>query len=185
MSTTTLPELATVEGTWTIDASHSSVGFVVTHAMVTKVRGQFDDFDGTVTVTGENAADVDVHIRTASVNTNQTGRDEHLRSADFFEAETFPEMTFVGTGLEIEDAEEFTLNGDLTIKGITRPVSLKVETGGMQRDAYGALRAGFEGVTTISRKDFGLTWNVALEAGGVLVSDKIKIQLDIALVKND
>lgn len=182
---TTAPAIDELVGTWTIDPMHSTVGFTATHAMVTKVRGRFGDFDGVVTVTGENEADIDVHVRTASVDTRQENRDQHLRSADFFDAEQFPEMIFVGTGLDVHADDEFTLNGNLTIKDVTRPVSIKVEVGGVHRDQTNALRAGFEGELTINRKDFGLTWNVALDAGGLLVSEKIKITLDVALVKND
>ena len=170
-------------GTWTIDASHSSVGFSATHAMVTKVRGTFDEFEGTVVVNGREDIVADVTIQTASVDTRQEGRDQHLRSADFFDVEQFPTMTFHSTGVRVKNDEKFTLLGDLTIKGVTKPVELKVEAGGVATDAYGNLRAGFEGDVAISRKDWGLTWNVALEAGGWLVSDKIKISLDVSLIK--
>ena len=179
----TLPALDTIAGTWTIDAAHSAVGFAATHAMVTKVRGRFDDFSGTINVTGENQAQVDVVIQTASIDTRQDYRDNHLRSADFFDAEQFPTMEFHSTGISVKDDEEFTLHGDLTIKGVTKPVSIDVEVGGVHTDQNGALRAGFEGDLAISRKEWGLTWNVALESGGWLVSDKIKINLDISVVK--
>lgn len=177
-------DISTLTGTWTIDAVHSVVGFSATHAMVTKVRGTFDEFEGTVTVNGENDAAVDVTIQTASIDTRQDGRDQHLRSADFFDVEQFPTITFRSAGLSVKNDEKFTLSGDLTIKGTTKPVELKVEVGGVHTDAAGALRAGFEADVTISRKEWGLTWNVALEAGGFLVSDKIKISLDVSLVKD-
>lgn len=177
-------DIDALRGTWSIDQAHSAVGFSITHAMVTKVRGSFDDFTGAIVVNGENDASVDVTIQTESVNTRQEGRDQHLRSADFFDAEQFPTMTFHSTGVAVKNDEKFTLSGDLTIKGITKPVELKVEVGGVHTDAAGALRAGFEADLTISRKDWDLTWNVALEAGGWLVSDKVKISLDISLVKD-
>ncbi|WP_040168127.1 YceI family protein [Microbacterium gorillae] len=177
-------DIETVRGTWTIDKDHSVIGFSATHAMVTKVRGTFDDFAGTVTVNGADDADVNVTIQTASIDTRQEGRDQHLRSADFFDADNFPEMTFRSTGIRIKDDEEFVLTGDLTIKDVTKSVDVQVEVGGVQTDAYGNLRAGFEGGVTISRKDWGLTWNVGLEAGGFLVSDKIKITLDVSLIKD-
>lgn len=183
MSETTYP-IDQLTGTWTIDPMHTSVGFSVVHAMVTKVRGQFDDVTGTVEVRGENDAEVTAVIKTASVNTRQENRDEHLRSADFFDSEQFPDMTFRSTGLDVASSDEFTLDGELTIKGVTKPVSFEVETGGVHVDQTGALRAGFEASLTISRKEYGLTWNVALETGGMLVSDKVKITLDVALVKN-
>ncbi|MCE1179793.1 MAG: YceI family protein [Micrococcales bacterium] len=166
-------------GTWTIDQTHSSLGFTAKHMMVSKVRGTFDDFAGTVTV-AEPLADstVDVTIQMASVNTNQADRDAHLRGEDFFDVEQFPTMTFRGTSFDGE-----TLRGDLTIKGVTRPVELDVDFGGVGTDPYGNTKAGFEAETEINRKDFGLTWNVAMETGGVLVSEKIKIILDVQLVK--
>lgn len=180
---TTYP-LEQLTGTWTIDPMHTSVGFSVVHAMVTKVRGQFDDVSGTVEVRGENDAVVEAVIKTGSINTRQANRDEHLRSADFFDSEQYPDMTFRSTGITVKDDEEFTLAGELTIKDVTKPVSFDVEVGGVHVDQTGALRAGFEADLTISRKEYGLTWNVALETGGMLVSDKVKISLDLALVKN-
>lgn len=181
--TTAAPALETVVGTWTIDPAHSTVGFAVKHAMVTTVRGKFTDFAGSIEVTGENAATVQASVKTGSIDTGQDGRDQHLRSADFFDAEQFPEMTFTSTAIEDVDDDEFVLVGDLTIKGTTRSVRFEVEAGGVHTDQNGALRAGFEAKTTINRSDFGLTWNVALETGGFLVSEKIKIVLDISAVK--
>ncbi|XVX21017.1 YceI family protein [Actinomycetota bacterium] len=174
---TTLTNLT--PGTWTIDQTHSSLGFTAKHMMVSKVRGTFDDFAGTVTV-AEQLADstADVTIQMASVNTNQADRDAHLRGEDFFDVEQFPTMTFRGTSFDGE-----TLRGDLTIKGVTKPVELDVDFGGVGTDPYGNTKAGFEAETEINRKDFGLTWNVAMETGGVLVSEKIKIVLDVQLVK--
>ena len=172
-------------GTWTIDPSHTRLGFVARHAMVTKVRGSFDEFSGTVVIDAANpaASTVTVAVKLASVNTGSPDRDAHLRSADFFDVETNQEMTFASTAIK-QDGEEFTVVGDLTIKGVTRPIEVEIEPSGVATDPFGNVRAGFEGEAEISRKDFGLTWNVALEAGGVLVSDKIKIQLDVSAVKS-
>ncbi len=173
------------QGTWTIDPSHSRLGFVARHAMVTKVRGQFDEFTGTLAIDAANpsASTAAVTVQLASVNTASPDRDAHLRSADFFDVENNAQMTFASTGVK-QDGDEFTMLGDLTIKGVTRPVELELEPTGVATDPFGNVRAGFEGGTEISRKDFGLTWNVALEAGGVLVSDKIKIQLDVSAIKS-
>ena len=180
-----MTDFSAYQGTWTIDPSHSRLGFVARHAMVTKVRGQFDEYAGTLVVDAANpsASTASVTVQLASVNTASPDRDAHLRSADFFDVENNKEMTFASTGVK-QDGDEFTMLGDLTIKGVTRPVELEFEPTGVATDPFGNVRAGFEGGTEISRKDFGLTWNVALEAGGVLVSDKIKIQLDVSAIKS-
>lgn len=178
-----MTNLSDLNGTWQIDPAHTTVGFSAKHAMVTTVRGSFKGVSGTLTVTGPTDADVDVTIETATVETGQEMRDNHIRSADFLEVDKFPAMTFVSTGVSDVDGGEFTLEGDLTIRDTTRPVRLQAEFGGTQVDHRGNRRAGFEASTTISRKDFGLTWNAALEAGGVLVSDKIKINLDVSAVQ--
>ncbi|NLT29523.1 MAG: YceI family protein [Propionibacterium sp.] len=178
-----MTQLSDLVGTWNIDPAHSVVGFSLKHAMISTVRGSFGDFAGTINVTGPTTADVNVSIKADSITTNNEQRDGHLKSADFFETETYPEMTFVSTGVKDIDDEEFVLVGDLTIRGVTKPVELEAEFVGTQVDPQGMLRAGFEAKTTINRKDFGLTWNAALETGGVLVSDKIKIAIDVAAVK--
>ena len=166
-------------GTWTIDPTHTEVGFVARHLMVSKVRGSFTDVSGTVTVAEDIAASVaDVVIKTASVSTGTPDRDAHLRSADFFDAETFPEMTFVSTGFDGD-----TLTGDLTIKDVTKPVTLDVEFNGVATDPWGNEKAGFEATADINRTDWNLNWNAALEKGGVLVSEKIKLVLDVQLAK--
>ncbi|WP_313811406.1 YceI family protein [Glutamicibacter sp.] len=169
-------------GVWNLDASHSEVGFSVRHAGISKVRGNFTEFDATLTV-GETLAEsgVEATIQIASVSTKDANRDGHLKSADFFDAEQFPTMTFKSTGVQ-GDAGEFVLVGDLTIRGTTKQVELDAELGGQAVDAFGATRAGFYASTTISRKEFGITWNAALEAGGVLVSDKVKIEIDASFV---
>jgi len=166
-------------GTWTIDPTHTEVGFVARHLMVSKVRGSFTDVSGTVGV-GDELSDsrVEVVIRTASVSTGTPDRDAHLRSGDFFDADTHPEMTFVSTSFDGE-----TLVGDLTIKGVTKPVTLEVSFGGVATDPWGNEKAAFEAVGEIDRTDWGLTWNAALERGGVLVSEKVKIVIDVQLGK--
>ena len=166
-------------GTWALDPTHSEVGFVARHLMVSKVRGSFTDVSGTVTVKDDVTDSVaDVTIKTASVSTGTADRDGHLRSADFFDVETFPEMTFVSTGFDGE-----TLTGDLTIKDVTKPVTLDVEFNGVATDPWGNEKAGFEATADINRTDWGLTWNANLEKGGVLVSEKIKLVLDVQLAK--
>lgn len=178
-----MTQLNDLVGTWNIDPAHSVVGFSLRHAMISTVRGNFGEFSGTVNVTSPTTADVNVDIKADSITTHQEQRDEHLRSSDFFETATYPNLTFVSTGVKDIDDDEFVLVGDLTIRGVTKTVELDVEFLGTQVDANGQLRAGFEAKTSVNRKDFGLTWNAALETGGVLVSDKIKINLDIAAVK--
>ncbi len=185
MSSTTTPSAldALTAGTWTIDASHSAVNFVARHLMVAKVRGRFADFAGEITV-GENPLDskVSATVQTASITTNDEGRDGHLKNADFFESDTYPTMTFVSTGIT-PDGSDFKLVGDLTIKGVTKSVSFDLEFEGVATDPWGNTKAGFTAETEINRKDFGLDFHVALETGGVLVGDKVKITLDIEALK--
>ena len=166
-------------GTWTVDASHSELGFVARHLMVTKVRGQFKEFEGTVKV-GESLSDSQVTAvaQLASIDTGSADRDAHLKSADFFDVENNPTMSFTSTEVTAD-----SLKGDLTIKGVTKPVVFDLEFGGLATDPWGNQKAGFEATAEINRKDWGLEWNVALEGGGVLVSEKIKINLDIQLLK--
>ena len=173
-------------GTWTLDPAHSSLGFSAKHAMVTNVRGTFDEFEGTGVIDTANpsASSVTVVIQAASVNTGVADRDGHLRSGDFFDVETYPELRFASTSVERVDADTFRLNGELTIKDVTRPLSVELTSTGLAQDPFGNLRAGFEGETTINRKDWGLEWNAALETGGVLVSEKIKLVLDISAIKS-
>jgi polyisoprenoid-binding protein YceI len=170
-------------GTWTIDEAHTSVGFTARHLMITKVRGRFGKVEGHVTI-GEDRLDssVEATIDMASIDTGDAGRDEHLRSADFFDVEQHPTMSFRSTGVRA-DGGDHVLTGDLTIKGVTRPVELELEFDGVSGDPWGGTRAGFTAEADVDRKDWGLEWNVALESGGVLVSDKIKLHLDVELVK--
>jgi len=167
-------------GTWTLDPSHSEAAWTVRHAGISKVRGTFGDLAATVSVT-EGEATVDATIQAASISTGDPNRDGHVKGADFFDVEQFPTLTFKSTSIE-GDGEDYKLNGDLTIKGITVPVTFDAEFGGVAVDPFGNTRAGVSAETTISRKEFGLTWNAALEAGGVLVSDKVKINLELSFL---
>jgi polyisoprenoid-binding protein YceI len=166
-------------GIWNVDASHSEVGFIARHLMVSKVRGQFNDFAAVVTVAQPfELSTVEATVQMASVDTNSTDRDTHVKSADFFDVENNPAMTFKSTKVS-----DNTLEGVLTIKGVSKPVSFDLEFGGVSADPWGGTRAGFEATTEINRKDFGLSWNVAIEGGGVLVGEKVKITLDVQLVQ--
>jgi polyisoprenoid-binding protein YceI len=182
MTTTT----QTLNGTYTLDAAHSTVGFVARHAMVTKVRGAFSDIAGTAVLDFDDPSrsQAEITIQVASVDTRNAQRDEHLRTNDFFDAATHPEITFVSTAAEKVDDENFRLTGDLTIKGITKPVTVDFEFTGVASDPWGNQRVGFEGRTTINRKDWGVNFNATLEAGGVLVSEKITLEFDISAIKN-
>jgi len=174
-----------ISGDYTIDAGHTRIGFSARHAMVTTVRGQFKEFEGTAHIDAANpsASSVTVKIQTASIDTGVADRDGHLKSADFFDAEANPEITFVSTAVS-RDGDDWTITGDLTIKDVTKPVTVEFESTGSARDPFGNLRVGFEGGTAISRKDWDLTWNAALETGGVLVSDKVKLEFDISAIQN-
>ena len=183
MSTATSPLQDIAVGTWNVDPSHSTVGFVARHLMISKVRGTFTAFTGTIEIAEDRLdSTVSASVDMASVSTGDEGRDGHLRTGDFFDVEQYPTMTFVSTGIR-PDGGDFVLTGDLTIKGVTRSVVFDLEFEGVAVDPWGNTKAGFTASTEISRKDFGLEWNVALEAGGVLVGDKVKIQLDIQAVK--
>jgi polyisoprenoid-binding protein YceI len=178
---TTTPELVALTGTYELDPTHTRLAFAVKHAMVSTVHGQFGIFDGELVLDGENPANskVKVNIDVASISTGTDQRDDHLRSADFFELEKYPSITFVSTQIRHEGGEDFVLVGDLTIRDVTKSVEIPVELQGTATDPYGVQKIGFEGSTTISRKDFGLTYNFALETGGIMIGDKIKISLDV------
>ena len=173
-----------ITGDYTLDVAHTRLGFSARHAMVTTVRGAFKDFEGTAHVDTANPANskVELTIKTDSIDTGVADRDAHLRSADFFEIEQHPEITFSSTDVS-RDGDEWTITGDLTVKGITKPITVEFESTGSARDPFANLRIGFEGQTTLSRKDWGLTWNAALETGGFLVSDKIKLEFDISAIQ--
>ncbi|WP_028279499.1 YceI family protein [Arthrobacter sp. H5] len=169
-------------GTWTLDGAHSEIGFSVRHAGISKVRGNFDTVDAALNIGPSlEGSKVVATIQTSSFNSNDENRDAHVRGGDFFDAEQFPEMTFESTGVA-GSGETYQLTGNLTIRGITKEVVIDTEFNGVAVDPFGATRAGFSGQTVISRKEFGLTWNAALEAGGVLVGDKVTINLDAAFV---
>ena len=171
-----------VAGTWTIDPVHSEVGFSVRHMMVSKVRGKFTKFSGQL-VTADDAASssVTAEIELASIETGAEQRDAHLRSPDFFDIENHPLMTYRSTGIRA-DGDHYVVDGELTLKGVTRIVPLKLELNGFGPDAYGGIRAGFTASAEINRQDFGVNWNAAMETGGVVVSDKVAIHLEIEAV---
>jgi polyisoprenoid-binding protein YceI len=171
-------------GTWVIDKSHSSLDFVAKHLMVTKVRGSFGEFSGTVVIgdTPEQSS-AEAVIQAASLTTGDEKRDGHLHSPDFLDVENHPELTFKTTGIESHGDGEGTVTGDLTIKGITRLVTLKATFEGLAQDPWGGERAAFSAVAEINREDWGMTWNQALEAGGVLVSKKVKLEIDVQAVR--
>ena len=175
-----------ITGDYALDVTHSRLGFSARHAMVTTVRGQFKEFSGTAHIDAANpaASSVTVSIVPSSIDTGNADRDAHLKSGDFFEVEAHPEITFVSTRVEREDDVTWQITGDLTIKGISNEVTLEFEQTGSARDPFGNLRVGFEGGTAINRKDWGLTWNATLETGGVLVSDKIRLDFDISAIQN-
>jgi polyisoprenoid-binding protein YceI len=181
MSTTAVEIPGYVAGTWAIDPVHSEVSFVVKHMMVSKVRGRFDKFEGTI-VTAEDplASSVTASVDLSSINTGQEQRDAHIRSADFFEVEKHPTMTFTSTGVSAH-GDGFLLDGDLTIKRVTRPVTFNLEVNGFGPDAYGGTRVGFSATTEINRHDYGVSFNGPIPGvpGGVAVSDKVTITLEI------
>ena len=184
--TTVTPAYTTLTGTYTIDPAHTRIGFVARHAMVTKVRGSFNEFEGTATVDGDNPANssVRVTIEAASIDTRNAQRDGHLRSNDFLAMEEYPQITFVSTDIRQVDETTFEVTGDLTIKDVTNQVTVPFEFEGAAQDPFGNQRFGFDGSVTISRKDYGITWNAALETGGVLVSDKIVLEFEVSAIKN-
>jgi len=176
--------LAQLDGTYTIDPAHSRLGFVARHAMITKVRGSFTEFEGTAR-TGAGLADASIQVsaQTGSIDTSNADRDAHLRSADFFDAENHPTMTFVSTQVTADGDDTMKVTGDLTIKGVTKPVTFDFEFGGQAVDPFGNERIGFDGTAVINRKDFGMEFNAALETGGLLVSEKIALEIEISAIK--
>ena len=166
-------------GTWTLDPAHTEVAFSVRHAGISKVRGVFSDVSGELNVAEDaSQSNGQVVVGMNSVDTKNETRDNHVRSAEFFDVENHPQMTYKITGLELNDGEG-TVTGELTLRGVTKPVKLDAEFNGVAVDAFGVTRAGFTASTSISRKEFNVTWNAALEAGGVMVSDKVRIDLDV------
>ena len=179
-----MTQLNELKGTFTLDPSHSEIGFVTRHAMVTKVRGSFEKFEGQAIVDGSSpeTSSLSVNIDVASVTTRNADRDAHLRSADFFDVERFPNMVFVSTNIAV-DGDTVEVTGDLTIKDVTNSVTFPLEYQGSAKDPFGNTRVGFEGSTQILRSEFGLTWNAALETGGILVSDKVTLELEISAIQ--
>jgi polyisoprenoid-binding protein YceI len=185
MSITTAPALAELTGTYTLDPAHTRIGFVARHAMVTKVRGAFNEFEGTATIDGTDPAlsHVQVAINAASIDTRNAQRDEHLRSNDFLAMAEYPQITFTSTSVSQTGDDTFEVTGDLTIKGVTNSITVPFEFEGAAKDPFGNERVGFEGSVTINRKDYGITWNAALETGGVLVSEKVTLEFEISAIK--
>lgn len=178
-------DLATLTGTYTLDPAHSRIGFVARHAMVTKVRGAFNEFEGSAYLDGDDPANskATVTIKAASIDTRNAQRDEHLRGNDFLAMEQFPEITFESTGVRQTGEASFDLAGNLTIKGVTNSITIPFTYEGAASDPFGNLRVGFEGSVAINRRDYGVTWNAALETGGVLVSDKIVLEFEVSAIK--
>ena len=188
-STTTAPApatLADLAGTWTIDSSHTRIGFVARHAMVTKVRGAFNEVEGSAVVDADDftRSTAILTIKAASINTRNEQRDGHLRSNDFLAMDEYPDITFVSIGVTQSGDTNLELTGDLTVKGVSNSVTVPFDFEGLSADPFGNLRAGFEGSVVINRKDYGITWNAALETGGVLVSDKITLEFEVSAIKN-
>lgn len=186
MTTATTQRLASDVSTWQIDPSHSEIGFEVKHMMFATVRGRFRVVDGTLALgqgTDVVRSRVTVVIESASIDTGHAQRDEHLRSPDFFDVERYPTLTFESRSVRRGDGGKLTVAGDLTIRGVTRPVSLDVTESGRGVDPWGNERVGFTATTTIDRRDFGLTWNQALEAGGILVGNEVRIRIEIEAVE--
>jgi polyisoprenoid-binding protein YceI len=182
MATTLAKELGLEPGKWDADLAHSSVEFTVRHLMVSKVRGYFQKFDVEVEIAEDvTKSTVQAHIDASSVTTRDENRDNHLRSADFFEIDKYPTIDFRSTEIR-PNGENWVLAGELTIRGLTRPIELALEFNGVQPDAYGGVRAGFTATGELSRRDFGLEWNMALEGGGVVVGDRVSIALEMQLV---
>ncbi|MFB9462987.1 YceI family protein [Streptomyces cinereospinus] len=180
------PERAALTGDYTLDPAHTTIGFVARHAMVTNVKGKFLDFSGALHLDGSDpsrsSATIDVTMD--SIDTGNADRDAHLKSADFFTTERFPAMTFRSTAAEALGGDDYRITGDLSILGVTKPITIDLEFNGAAKDPFGNDRVGFEGKAELLRSEWGLTWNAALETGGVLISDKIKLVFDISAVKN-
>lgn len=179
-----MADLSATTGTWVIDPSHTSIGFTVRHAMIAKVRGEFAEFSGSMTLDGGTPANSSAELvaQTASISTGNADRDGHLKSPDFLDVASFPTLTFTSTDVR-PNGDDFVVTGDLTVHGVTKSVPVEFELVGISQDPFGNTRIGFEGEATINRKDFGLVWNAALETGGVLVSDEVKITLDVEAIK--
>jgi polyisoprenoid-binding protein YceI len=185
MTTAVIP--STLTGKYVLDASHSRIGFVARHAMITKVRGAFNDVEGSGYLDAETPANsrLELSIKVNSIDTRNAQRDEHLRSNDFLAIAEYPEINFASTSVEQVDAEHFDVTGDLTVRGVTKPLTVNFEFTGSAVDPFGNTRIGLEGATTINRKDWGITTNVALETGGVLISEKIQLEFEVSAIRTD
>ena len=179
-------DLTTLTGDYTVDPAHSRFGFIARHAMVTKVRGSFNEFEGTATIDGADPSrsSVSISLDVASVDTRNGQRDGHLRTNDFLDAENYPAITFRSTSVSHDGDAEFQVTGDLTIKDVTKSIVIPLEFQGAATDPFGNHRIGFDGSTVINRSDYGVTYNAALETGGVLVSDKITLEFEISAIKS-
>lgn len=179
-----MPEYA---GKWRFDPTHTRIGFSTRHAMVTKVRGAFNDFEGLITVDPEHPdrSAVELTVQVASIDTRNADRDQHLRTNDFFDAPQFPTIVFKSSRVDQVDEGHFIVSGEVTIRGVTKEISIPLDFIGVEKDPMGNLRAGFEGSRRIDRQDFGLKWNTALDSGGVLVSDKITLEFEVSAIKVD
>jgi polyisoprenoid-binding protein YceI len=184
--TATTTEFNTLTGSYTIDTAHSRIGFVARHAMVTKVRGSFNDFEGTAVIDGDNPenSSANVTLQVASVDTRNEQRDGHLRTNDFLDVEKYPTIAFKSTGITYEGGNDFVVTGDLTIKDVTKSISFPLEFQGAVKDPFGNDRIGFDGSVVINRKDWNVSWNAALETGGVLVSEKVTLEFEISAIKS-
>ena len=185
MTTATPTTLSALTGTYVLDPTHTRIGFVARHAMVTKVRGAFNEFTGTAVLDGDDVSrsSATVSIVAASIDTRQAQRDEHLRSNDFLAMDEFPPLEFVSTAVRRTGEAEFELDGDLTIKGTTRPVTIPFTYEGTAQDPFGNVRVGFEGAVVINRKDFGVSYNAVLETGGVMIGEKVTLEFEVSAIK--
>ncbi len=185
MTTATQTSLSALTGTYALDPTHTRLGFVARHAMVTKVRGSFNEFEGTAVLDGDDVSrsSATLTISVASIDTRQAQRDAHLRSSDFLAMDEHPTITFTSTAARRTGEAEFELDGDLVIKGVSRPVTIPFTYEGSAKDPFGNTRLGFEGSVVINRKDWGITWNAALETGGMLVSDKVTLEFEVSAVR--
>ncbi|WP_375490599.1 YceI family protein [uncultured Jatrophihabitans sp.] len=184
--TSTQTDFRELTGTYTIDPAHSRFGFVARHAMVTKVRGGFNEFEGTTHIDGDDPSksDVNITLQVKSVDTRNEQRDGHLRTNDFFDVETYPTITFRSTSIEHDGGNDFQVTGDLTIKDVTKSVTIPLEFQGSAKDPFGNDRIGFEGSLPVVRSEYNIAFNAALETGGVLVSDKVTLEFEISAIKN-
>jgi polyisoprenoid-binding protein YceI len=179
-----MSSLTDLKGTYVIDGAHSRIGFSARHAMVTKVRGDFSQFEGTAQLNGDDPAgsNVNVTIQSASFDSGVQMRDDHVKSGDFLDVETYPTLSFASTDVHVTGPDSFDVTGNLTIKDQTHPITIPFSYVGSAKDPFGNVRSGFEGETTINRKDYGIVWNAALETGGVLVSEKVTLDIEISAI---